>query len=35
MLDISYRTVETHIARIYKKIGINSCYQLEGILSPQ
>uniref|UniRef100_UPI0036DEB12C LuxR C-terminal-related transcriptional regulator n=1 Tax=Photorhabdus sp. RM322S TaxID=3342825 RepID=UPI0036DEB12C len=29
MLDISYRTVETHIARIYKKIGVNSCYQLE------
>ncbi|AKH62141.1 MULTISPECIES: PAS and helix-turn-helix domain-containing protein [Photorhabdus] len=29
LLDISYRTVETHMARIYKKIGINSCYQLE------
>ncbi|ETS30242.1 helix-turn-helix transcriptional regulator [Photorhabdus temperata] len=29
MLDISYRTVETHISRIYKKIGVNSSYQLE------
>uniref|UniRef100_UPI0036D87249 helix-turn-helix transcriptional regulator n=1 Tax=Photorhabdus sp. RM322S TaxID=3342825 RepID=UPI0036D87249 len=29
MLDISYRTVETHMARIYKKISVNSCYQLE------
>ncbi|WP_445374239.1 helix-turn-helix transcriptional regulator [Photorhabdus tasmaniensis] len=29
LLDISYRTVETHMARIYKKIGVNSCYQLE------
>ncbi|WP_445493739.1 helix-turn-helix transcriptional regulator [Photorhabdus sp. SF281] len=29
MLDISYRTVETHIARIYKRIGVNSSYQLE------
>ncbi|WP_445374238.1 helix-turn-helix transcriptional regulator [Photorhabdus tasmaniensis] len=29
LLDISYRTVETHLARIYKKIGVNSCYQLE------
>ncbi|EQB98359.1 hypothetical protein B738_25290 [Photorhabdus temperata subsp. temperata M1021] len=29
MLNISYRTVETHMARIYKKIGVNSCYQLE------
>ncbi|MGV7963878.1 LuxR C-terminal-related transcriptional regulator [Photorhabdus tasmaniensis] len=30
LLDISYRTVETHMARIYKKIGVNSCYQLEN-----
>ncbi|NHB96577.1 helix-turn-helix transcriptional regulator [Photorhabdus stackebrandtii] len=29
MLDISYRTVETHISRIYRKIGVNSSYQLE------
>ncbi len=29
MLNISYRTVETHIARIYRKIGVNSSYQLE------
>ncbi|ERT11047.1 helix-turn-helix transcriptional regulator [Photorhabdus temperata] len=29
ILNISYRIVETHMARIYKKIGINSCYQLE------
>ncbi|AKH62142.1 MULTISPECIES: PAS and helix-turn-helix domain-containing protein [Photorhabdus] len=29
MLNISYRTVETHMARIYRKIGVNSCYQLE------
>ncbi|MGV7963731.1 LuxR C-terminal-related transcriptional regulator [Photorhabdus tasmaniensis] len=29
VLNISYRTVETHILRIYKKIGVNSCYQLE------
>ncbi|MCC8422867.1 helix-turn-helix transcriptional regulator [Photorhabdus thracensis] len=29
ILNISYRTVETHIFRIYKKIGVNSCYQLE------
>ncbi|WP_445374234.1 helix-turn-helix transcriptional regulator [Photorhabdus tasmaniensis] len=29
ILNISCRTVETHMARIYKKIGINSCYQLE------
>ncbi|MCW7550495.1 helix-turn-helix transcriptional regulator [Photorhabdus sp. APURE] len=29
MLNISYRTVETHILRIYRRIGINSSYQLE------
>ncbi|KER03513.1 LuxR C-terminal-related transcriptional regulator [Photorhabdus temperata] len=29
ILNIAYHTVETHMARIYKKIGINSCYQLE------
>ncbi|OCQ53848.1 transcriptional regulator MalT [Photorhabdus australis subsp. thailandensis] len=29
ILNISYRTVETHILRIYKKIGINSSQQLE------
>ncbi|NHB98306.1 helix-turn-helix transcriptional regulator [Photorhabdus stackebrandtii] len=28
ILNITYRTVEIHMARIYKKIGINSCYQL-------
>ncbi|WP_118986765.1 helix-turn-helix transcriptional regulator [Photorhabdus sp. CRCIA-P01] len=28
ILNISYRTVETHILRIYKKIGINSGQQL-------
>ncbi|WP_387464177.1 helix-turn-helix transcriptional regulator [Photorhabdus sp. RM323S] len=29
MLNISYRTVETHILRIYRRIGVNSSYQLE------
>ncbi|MCA6220030.1 helix-turn-helix transcriptional regulator [Photorhabdus antumapuensis] len=29
MLNISYRTVETHISRIYKRIGVHSSYQLE------
>ncbi|TDB53005.1 helix-turn-helix transcriptional regulator [Photorhabdus luminescens] len=29
MLNISYRTVETHISRIYKRIGVHSNYQLE------
>uniref|UniRef100_UPI0036DC55A5 helix-turn-helix transcriptional regulator n=1 Tax=Photorhabdus sp. RM322S TaxID=3342825 RepID=UPI0036DC55A5 len=29
ILNISYRTVETHISRIYKRIGVNSSYQLE------
>ncbi|TDB54229.1 helix-turn-helix transcriptional regulator [Photorhabdus khanii] len=29
MLDISYRTVEAHISRIYKRISVNSSYQLE------
>ncbi|KOY60401.1 helix-turn-helix transcriptional regulator [Photorhabdus heterorhabditis] len=29
ILNISYRTVETHMSRIYKKIGVKSSYQLE------
>ncbi|TNH41589.1 helix-turn-helix transcriptional regulator [Photorhabdus luminescens] len=29
MLNISYRTVETHISRIYKRIGVHSGSQLE------
>ncbi len=29
MLNISYRTVETHLSRIYKRIGIHSSRQLE------
>ncbi|WP_448511972.1 helix-turn-helix transcriptional regulator [Photorhabdus laumondii] len=29
MLNISYRTVETHISRIYKRIGLHSTRQLE------
>ncbi|MCW7548913.1 helix-turn-helix transcriptional regulator [Photorhabdus sp. APURE] len=29
MLNISYRTVENHISRIYKRIGVHSGYQLE------
>ncbi|WP_350307042.1 helix-turn-helix transcriptional regulator [Photorhabdus viridis] len=29
ILNITYHTVETHMAQIYKEIGINSCYQLE------
>ncbi|OWO84029.1 helix-turn-helix transcriptional regulator [Photorhabdus luminescens] len=29
MLNISYRTVETHISRIYKRIGVHSSHQLE------
>ncbi|MBS9437623.1 helix-turn-helix transcriptional regulator [Photorhabdus noenieputensis] len=29
MLNISYRTVETHISRIYKRIGVHSSRQLE------
>ncbi|MCA6220032.1 helix-turn-helix transcriptional regulator [Photorhabdus antumapuensis] len=29
MLNISYRTIETHISRIYKRIGVHSSYQLE------
>ncbi|ETS29729.1 response regulator containing a CheY-like receiver [Photorhabdus khanii NC19] len=29
ILNISYRTVETHMLRIYKKIGINSGQQLD------
>ncbi|MBS9426981.1 PAS and helix-turn-helix domain-containing protein [Photorhabdus akhurstii] len=29
MLNISYRTVETHISRIYKRIGAHSSRQLE------
>ncbi|WP_434525458.1 helix-turn-helix transcriptional regulator [Photorhabdus asymbiotica] len=29
ILDISYRTVEVHMSRIYKKVGVNSIYQLE------
>ncbi|WP_391529072.1 helix-turn-helix transcriptional regulator [Photorhabdus akhurstii] len=29
MLSISHRTVETHIARIYERIGVHSSYQLE------
>ncbi|PQQ40247.1 helix-turn-helix transcriptional regulator [Photorhabdus luminescens] len=29
MLNISYRTVENHISRIYKKVGVHSSYQLE------
>ncbi|OCA55879.1 helix-turn-helix transcriptional regulator [Photorhabdus namnaonensis] len=29
MLNISHRTVETHISRIYERIGVNSSYQLE------
>ncbi|WP_434525093.1 helix-turn-helix transcriptional regulator [Photorhabdus asymbiotica] len=29
ILNISYRTVEVHMSRIYKKIGVNSSYQLE------
>ncbi|NHB60273.1 helix-turn-helix transcriptional regulator [Photorhabdus sp. RW14-46] len=29
MLNISYRTVETHISRIYKQIGLHSTRQLE------
>ncbi|MBS9426977.1 PAS and helix-turn-helix domain-containing protein [Photorhabdus akhurstii] len=29
MLNLSYRTVETHISRIYKRIGVHSSRQLE------
>ncbi|PQQ25512.1 helix-turn-helix transcriptional regulator [Photorhabdus hindustanensis] len=29
MSKISYRTVETHISRIHKRIGVHSSYQLE------
>ncbi|WP_289993942.1 helix-turn-helix transcriptional regulator [Photorhabdus laumondii] len=29
MLNISYRTVETHISRIYKRLGLHSTRQLE------
>ncbi|PQQ37225.1 hypothetical protein C6H68_14200 [Photorhabdus luminescens] len=29
MLNISYRTVETHLSRIYKRIDIHSSNQLE------
>ncbi len=29
MLNISYRTVETHLSRIYKRIGVHSSRQLE------
>ncbi|EYU17166.1 LuxR C-terminal-related transcriptional regulator [Photorhabdus aegyptia] len=29
MLSISHRTVETHIARIYERIGVHSSHQLE------
>ncbi|MBS9437629.1 helix-turn-helix transcriptional regulator [Photorhabdus noenieputensis] len=29
MLNISYRTVENHISRIYKRVGVHSSYQLE------
>ncbi|RAX00748.1 MULTISPECIES: helix-turn-helix transcriptional regulator [unclassified Photorhabdus] len=29
MLNISYRTVETHISRIYKRMGLHSSRQLE------
>ncbi|PQQ40248.1 helix-turn-helix transcriptional regulator [Photorhabdus luminescens] len=29
MLNISYRTVENHISRIYQRIGVHSSYQLE------
>ncbi|MCW7760331.1 helix-turn-helix transcriptional regulator [Photorhabdus luminescens] len=29
MLNISYRTVETHVSRIYKRVGVHSSYQLE------
>ncbi|WP_387690816.1 helix-turn-helix transcriptional regulator [Photorhabdus sp. RM71S] len=29
MLNISYRTVETHFSRIYKRIGVHSSRQLE------
>ncbi|RAX11260.1 PAS and helix-turn-helix domain-containing protein [Photorhabdus bodei] len=29
MLNISYRTVETHISRIYKRLGLHSSRQLE------
>ncbi|MCW7760329.1 helix-turn-helix transcriptional regulator [Photorhabdus luminescens] len=29
MLNISHRTVETHISRIYERIGVHSSYQLE------
>ncbi|MCC8459737.1 helix-turn-helix transcriptional regulator [Photorhabdus aegyptia] len=29
MLNLSYRTVENHISRIYQRIGVHSSYQLE------
>ncbi|MCE1672032.1 helix-turn-helix transcriptional regulator, partial [Enterobacter hormaechei] len=29
MLNISYRTVESHFSRIYKRIGVHSSRQLE------
>ncbi|KAA1175557.1 helix-turn-helix transcriptional regulator [Photorhabdus heterorhabditis] len=29
ILNISYRTVEVHMSRIYKKVGVNSSYKLE------